>query len=1746
MWAMAAFMAVTSAINTYSRSKEAKDAGEALGNSIGGAMTSAMSGAMMGFQIGGGWGALIGGVAGLAVSGVISLVGYKAGEMQRAINSMNELTQAWQNQQRTIQSTRETIDSISDDYERLARGVSSQGRNISLSADEYERYNQIVNQIADMFPEMVRGFTAEGNAILSHRGNVEELTMAYERMQQAARDAILVGADSAWQGFVSSTQRSDSSFRDFVGINQSLSNEVAVLDALLNNLDGSMSDLHRTLREAGISFGDMALSVGVKEVLNQFDTFATRTHWSRGIEYRNINESDIFTDYLTPQQVEQIAARARQLAALLNAETAKVRPILNAYLDTDFNFQRLDVEVQDALKAVFGGLDFSFFGQFDTPELMYSAIQEGFIQPLQDPNNARQFQEAYTKLLTLDSSQAIGQWQSEANRLIAILGEILPEETVRHIKIILGIVVEDEDGNLIDKADDLANTLAGRINLTADDIKNSGLTEAELSFAISLDDSVLRRFRNDLPGFTEDLRAHSAEIERIANLSSRDDIISEIARLEQARAEAQAVLDAAPPLVANERRSQEWGDASRAVESYTTSLNALNGRIRAIDDQFNTTYRNLVHETNLLSDAMAEQARYGRISEETANALRDAFKDQTNLINMVGDEFHLATSAAAGYRQELLYQAYAAVIAGDATEEQIALILSVGSAWRETINRMSDAMSSLTEHRNMLSTVMSDDFALSTQNIQRLISSYPQLEGALARYMSGLIDEATFREQIVEELNRQIRATEELARLEALRQSNRGLVGAAEANNVDLTRVASVEEAITQIYANAVRERHLFTQQELDSQIAAIERRLQTETHSAEEIGRLNRDLYRLRSEVASNNIEELARLYDVDLSNYTARKEQEVAITNAITSAQITAIQRRLQTEVLGMHTIIELNRELFALQQQMINIDWSGFVLPSDNSPPTGGAGRRVEPYHAEISATMLLESRLREINNLLTLNNNLTSDTSDVEAINRLMQERIDLLREQQGVLHRINNINRGVISDGVSRLAEFGIEVEFNPTLNRLEFSKTVEEMESAINSITLGNQEETNAVRRELQDILRDILNINDANERNGMQWAEIQRTIQQINLNSLNLGFDGDIGKFSRQLRDINVELGLLATSDVNGRLEILGRQFETQQSVVARYNQHLQDLQRAYIDGSISSAQFRNSFDDISRSIQDATLQLRRFNEEITQTQLTQWNAEVSATMDIVNMTMRMIQQEVRNEVDALRAKQNALRDMENDLNNSLRDRNKLRDDEIKSINELIRLERERANEAKKALDDQLRAYRDLINLRKRELSRQSEDRQFGQDLEARQLEVRRIQSRLDEIANNDSLQARAERAKLNEELSRRQLDLDNLVFDNDIKNQQRALDDELSRFEQKINAEKDGIDVGLREFERAHQFRIDAIGRERDAHDAMIQAQIEAIRIQSEEYGRQTDAIQDSISRNGDLVRMAMERIDRDGERLYQQLIQWNARYGSGVDADVSGSWRRFNDLVQNTTEPTLERVQRTMMNIVETIRSMEMAQHSLNATMASMPQGMGVRDHFESQGRVVDWHGSTNQFSVDGMRFNASDFTNLDGRLQATTQQLLDLEKQLASIPRRSTGGYIKEDEIAVLHKGERVLTKSQTEEYDTANGNLVRLSISDKRFEEFSKLIANGGGGITPYQPHLMNAPTHNHLVNNNVNNSAPINIEMEFNGVTSESFIRDLPRTMQGVVNKGLDEYKRQERLTTRANGLTGGVRVSRM
>ena len=92
-------------------------------------------------------------------------------------------------------SNAKTIESLADRYGELSKGVNNLGENVSLTSDEYSEYKGIVDQIAEMFPTLITGYTDEGTAILSLKGNVEKLRDAYKEAQTEAYNLLIVSGE---------------------------------------------------------------------------------------------------------------------------------------------------------------------------------------------------------------------------------------------------------------------------------------------------------------------------------------------------------------------------------------------------------------------------------------------------------------------------------------------------------------------------------------------------------------------------------------------------------------------------------------------------------------------------------------------------------------------------------------------------------------------------------------------------------------------------------------------------------------------------------------------------------------------------------------------------------------------------------------------------------------------------------------------------------------------------------------------------------------------------------------------------------------------------------------------------------------------------------------------------------------------------------------------------------------------------------------------------------------------------------------------------------------------------------------------------------------------------------------------------------------------------------------------------------------------------------------------------------------
>ena len=111
-----------------------------------------------------------------------------------------------------------SLDEIANKYKTLSSGVDKLGNNIALTTTEFSEYNSVVNAIADMFPELIQGYTQEGNAILSLEGNVEELRDAYKNARyEAYQSLILFGKDENGNGIVDNAQQVFNGNKDLFG-----------------------------------------------------------------------------------------------------------------------------------------------------------------------------------------------------------------------------------------------------------------------------------------------------------------------------------------------------------------------------------------------------------------------------------------------------------------------------------------------------------------------------------------------------------------------------------------------------------------------------------------------------------------------------------------------------------------------------------------------------------------------------------------------------------------------------------------------------------------------------------------------------------------------------------------------------------------------------------------------------------------------------------------------------------------------------------------------------------------------------------------------------------------------------------------------------------------------------------------------------------------------------------------------------------------------------------------------------------------------------------------------------------------------------------------------------------------------------------------------------------------------------------------------------------------------------------------
>lgn len=82
-------------------------------------------------------------------------------------------------------NTSKTIAELEEEFTELSKGVDGLGRNVGLTEEQFTRYHEITQTIADNIPSLIDGYDAQGRAIIRLKGDVESLSDAYRDASMA-------------------------------------------------------------------------------------------------------------------------------------------------------------------------------------------------------------------------------------------------------------------------------------------------------------------------------------------------------------------------------------------------------------------------------------------------------------------------------------------------------------------------------------------------------------------------------------------------------------------------------------------------------------------------------------------------------------------------------------------------------------------------------------------------------------------------------------------------------------------------------------------------------------------------------------------------------------------------------------------------------------------------------------------------------------------------------------------------------------------------------------------------------------------------------------------------------------------------------------------------------------------------------------------------------------------------------------------------------------------------------------------------------------------------------------------------------------------------------------------------------------------------------------------------------------------------------------------------------------------------
>lgn len=676
------------------------------------------------------------------------------------------------------EEAREKLSGIYEEYDSASSVVNGSGErfgalregvnvktneNISLTNEEYSEYLSLCNQIADVYPQLVTSYDAQGNAILNLGTDAEtateQLDALLEKQQQVAYNDAKEEIGTALTGSMASIGEYKKQLK---GLEEDIAStdEVINLSTKQNNILAQLKSLYDTQRleftdatqdvvmntvmphlvEHGIDFAgnratqydDNGNIIGYYEDLTGFP--ATQEEWDAIIDEIGKNLELEFPDVSNSSGFDkvQLLGEKSGIEFQIQSEWDTIVSDIQKFVKNEANYNELSTEMQELIQQSIANTDMSMFPELSEDEYA-EYIENTYIRPISDLYNSQSTEahivKAKTALANLYNlgenvgTLNVNEYDEQLNAQLSVLeeywktikGEEEGEEFYKEFVLRLGFKVEDEDGNLVDTNDTLIENIKEKATLKGEDVSDIDFESLTVEQLVAIEakvtdssygDTVSQAVEDETKKVQESI--NSSEITFSSILSSED------------------VTKQVDDFQSNISSVKEALDALRSGDYDPSFITDLKQQFPSLSESLNTVGTNAKMQSDILSSACEDIEYY-------KNELRSALDLKIDLSKTIFGNVNTDD------RQILQW-----------TEDNLNVYKDALMSWADDSLTWDDVKSSL---ENSISTVFggSSSYEIDGQEVEIAYTPILQTkEGAklldahtVSEYIYGLIDKAT-------------------------------------------------------------------------------------------------------------------------------------------------------------------------------------------------------------------------------------------------------------------------------------------------------------------------------------------------------------------------------------------------------------------------------------------------------------------------------------------------------------------------------------------------------------------------------------------------------------------------------------------------------------------------------------------------------------------------------------------------------------------------------------------------------------------------------------------------------------------------------------------------------------------------------------------------------------------------------------------------------------------------------------------